>query len=557
MKCFIWGVAAAALCVPVSAMAQGNGANGLQKLMYYRSFVQDAEGCSVSVENGMPVFAPEVAGSAAASCPDAFAWVQFVEAISGLNAGADTPVPFWNWGLDQTVWVDEPLALCTEPGQTGCCDPNAAIDPAGDMPANCPVFRGDYDDPGPLPAQPNGTPSEGVFSHSGLRLADTIDPGRLLRDMELELVFRNKPFVDYVYRHDLYSKEGMGARNRAQNDALSSGDVAGAHRLEVRFPTDAVMVKADFLHQDIMLAAELIQEEDADGNRLDPPNNPDYPYITVNIQNDAEGSVNGMYYLLAMTNASKDLPVWHWYAMEHVANQGRCDYIGCNDSFGYAATDEDEEGAIFGTTYIPPKTVLNDDLKTPPEESNPNSPLFVAGETYLPEFTGEEITPELAALFEALGIGTGETDAENLTTGDPAWMNYRLKGTQTDFVTPAGVPTGMGATITEGGFVNSASCTTCHSQSSVDANGNSGIQGVGSDWTPNLLGYDRVMMGAPQMGWFFNNGGPTVNATQVDFVWGILGAQCVNKVITETGGTETVASTCESYPDAPTIVPAN
>ncbi|SEO02650.1 hypothetical protein [Palleronia pelagia] len=550
--------ACAAISLPAVCLAQEAPANGLQKLMYYRSFLQDSQDCAVTVESGRPSFSEAVSGSAAATCPDAFAWVQFLEAIAGLNAGTAEPVPFWNWGVDQTVWMNEPLPLCTEANQTDCCDPNAQIDPSGPMPEHCPVFRGDYYDPGPLPAQPHGAPSGNTLSHSGLRLADEIDPGRLLRDMELEWVFRNKPFVDYTYRNDLYNKEGLGARNQAQNDALSSGDIARAHALEVRYPTDAVIVKVDLLHQDVMLATGLIQGEDADGNPVEPPNNPEFPYLTVDVQNPAEGSVNGLYYVLAMTNASKDLPIWHWYAIEHVANLGRCDYIGCNDSFGYAAGTESESGAVFGSTYIPPMTVLNNNLATQPDEPDPNSPLFVTGKVYLPEMTGESMTPELEALFDALDIGTAEADAnpDVLAPQDPAWRNYRLKGTQTTFVTPTGIPTGTGATITEGGFVNSASCTSCHSQASVDETGNSGMQGVGSDWTPNLLGFDRIVMGAPSMAWFYSNGGPSVEATQVDFIWGILGAQCVEKVITEVGGKETVVPSCKSYPTSPTIISA-
>ena len=32
------------------------------------------------------------------------------------------------------------------------------------------------------------------------------------------------------------------------------------------------------------------------------------------------------------------LPNWHWYAFEHVNNLGRCDFTGCNDSYGFKKT---------------------------------------------------------------------------------------------------------------------------------------------------------------------------------------------------------------------------
>jgi len=50
-------------------------------------------------------------------------------------------------------------------------------------------------------------------------------------------------------------------------------------------------------------------------------------------------------------------------------------------------------------------------------------------------------------------------------------MNYRMKGTQAASYHATGLSTGMGASITEGGFVNSAFCMPCHAQASVNANG--------------------------------------------------------------------------------------
>jgi hypothetical protein len=530
---------AALLFAPTIAAAESDvKVNSLQSLMFYRSFVQDNSNCSLAVFEGKVVFSGAGVSSAAANCPDAFAWSQFAESISQ---------EWWNWGIDQTVWPAQPLPLCTaDSAQTNCCNPNAPIVAAGSAPTQCPVFRADYETPSPLPAQPtHGTPSSSVINHRGLQTGTINSPARLLRDLELEIVFRNKAMVDYIYRNDLYSREGMGARNQAQNTAMGKGDIAKAHSLEVRFPIDAIMAKADFLHQQILLDQGLIQTHDNAGNALNPPNNPDYPYITVRVGgNPANGDVPGLYYLLAMTNASKDLPIWHWYAIEHVANPARCDYIGCNDSFGYVADGTVQAGADFGTHYIPPHMVLNDD------RSSDNDPLFDPGKVYLPAETGEEITSGLKALFAGLSIGTADKDLDpdSISVTDPAWYNYRLKGTQSAFTTSGGVPTGTGASITEGGFVNSASCASCHSQASVNANGSAGMQGVGGTWRPNLEGYGQVEMGSPDANWFYSNTSPpTITATQIDFVWGILNASC------QVPG-KTPSSPCVSYPDQPTII---
>lgn len=533
-------LAGAALLVSAwFGVAYAQDPSGLQQTMFYRSFIQDDPSCSVVAQGGQAVFQGPTAASAAVSCPDAFAWAQFAEAIAG---------EWWNWGLDQTVWPGTPLPLCSATVTSNCCNPDAAIDPDSAPNTSCPVFRGDYTTPSPLPAVLNGTPAGGVLNHGGLVLPDEIDPGRLLRDLELELVFRNKAMTDYIYRNDLYSKEGLGSRNRAQNTAIQAGNIAAAHKLEVRFPVDAVMVKADFLHQQILLDQGLITDTDGNGNPIDPPNNPDYPYLTVYLEGDgSQGSVPGWYYMLAMTNASKDVPIWHWYAMEHVANRGRCDYIGCNDSFGYAANGTAQAGADFGATYIPPMIELNDD------KTSGNEPLFVTGKVYDPTMTGEAITPGLAALLQGLGVAVSPVDRDPgvITVDDPAWLNYRLKGTQSSFVTAGGVPTGTGATITEGGFVNSASCATCHSQASVNADGSAGMQGVGSTWRPNLLGFNQVEMGSPDMAWFYNfsGGAPNVAATQIDFIWGIFNAACQAPAGSH--------GTCTTYPDAPNTGYAN
>lgn len=531
---------AALLAAGLFAPAVSAQGNAIDQAMFYRSFVQDSPSCSVSVENGVPVFGDAVAGSPASTCPDTFAWVKFTEAIRN---------EFWEWGTDQTTWPNAPLPICTTEGQTNCCDISELSDPSSTVPTSCPINRADYPGQSPLQATPNGVPSGVVLNHRGvLTDVEAQDPGRLLRDTELEIVFRNAAMVEYIFSNDLYSKEGLGARARAANAALSEGDIGKAHSLEVRFPNDAVMVKADFIHQDIMIARGLIP---AEGDGDNPPNDPLYPYLTVKFEGpvieNADGTSydpSGYYYLLAMTNASKDLPGWHWYAMEHVNNLGRCDFIGCNDSFGFAVTPTDGAGN-FGSTFIPPITGLENDQKQEASQSgNPNDTIFVTGERYCPiivtaddagppcgTVTGEAMTGDLAALLRGMGIGQADKDPNPaaISADDPAWKNYRLKGTQTRFTTLSGVPTGMGATITEGGFVNSASCMTCHSQASVDENGNSGVQGVGADWRLNLAGFSQVQMGAPDADWFYNGGsGPSYSAIQIDFIWGILGAACQN-----------------------------
>lgn len=47
------------------------------------------------------------------------------------------------------------------------------------------------------------------------------------------------------------------------------------------------------------------------------------------------------------------------------------------------------------------------------------------------------------------------------------WQNYRLRGTQTEFVTAVGRPTILGNTQIEGSFQGTSSCITCHSRATI------------------------------------------------------------------------------------------
>lgn len=79
-------------------------------------------------------------------------------------------------------------------------------------------------------------------------------------------------------------------------------------------------------------------------------------------------------------------------------------------------------------------------------------------------------------------------DPERPDIKDPAWKSYRLKGTQTQFTNFDGYPTILGSSINEGGFVNSASCISCHVQASVNADGGIGAPGVGASGRLNNFG---------------------------------------------------------------------
>jgi hypothetical protein len=186
------------------------------------------------------------------------------------------------------------------------------------------------------------------------------------------------------------------------------------------------------------------------------------------------------YALVAMHVISKEVPNWTWATFEHKDNLGRCDFIGCHDKFGAVVQDIDAHKAPGGQ-YDPCVK-----------------------------------TPALKKLFADAGL-------------PPLWENYCLKGSQVDFVTATGVPTHLGNSVTEDGFVDTSSCMTCHSRAAVNAKGlrttdagflDPPLPAVCPDGPDNSCSPN----GAPDPTWFWNDPSqpnPSMLALQTDFIWSI------------------------------------
>jgi hypothetical protein len=173
------------------------------------------------------------------------------------------------------------------------------------------------------------------------------------------------------------------------------------------------------------------------------------------------------YALVSMHIISKLVPNWTWATFEHRLNKGRCDVMGCRDDFGAVRQLE------------PAKTPLGG------------------------AYPACEKTSGVKQIFASANL-------------EALWENYCLKGSQTDFVTTTGIPTLLGNSVTEKGFVSSSSCLTCHSRASVTSTG-ADAQGAGfvGKASPN---------GVPSPAWFWNNPGKasqSLKALQTDFVWAI------------------------------------
>lgn len=445
---------------------------------------------------------------------------------------------FWDqWANDETVWVKNPKPLCATDGATDCCFVNADATPqvgyrdangdvrepddVGGPGAFCPYIPGDWG--GALETTfAGGKPGN---SHNSTFLR-TLDPARVARQGQVEVVYRNDSFVRYTTEQELYSRPGL-----AKLFARIAGEAEHArpHRpmgQGVVYPSDAIMFKVAWIDEETMLALGYVSDHDKDA--ATPPQNPDRPYITQKIRassDDGKTYHERIYYLASVAASSKALPDWHWFAFEHADNLGRCDFTGCNDSFGVLhqvtvdAPLQPENGQTLTTTFesnfIAPHT-KDDSL-------NDNEAIFDLAKTYPPG----DMTKALADLFAGMGIGTGDAavDPEHPKATDPAWKSYRLKGTQTRYVNRDGMATILGSSINEGGFVNTASCISCHVQASVKADGGNGVPGVGATGRLNNFGIGTVISGPPQVGDFYDRGTTNQRAVQTDFVWGILFAQ--------------------------------
>jgi hypothetical protein len=493
--------------------------NAIDLALYFNSAAQDDDGCTLQLGAAGSFRFGEGVTNPAMTCPDAFAWKLFVEALRD---------EFWvNWAADAYTWPALPLPLCSAelPAETPCCRPgsltNPGYDNAQDPATNCPYFPGDHVAAGAEPITPQGQPLSkahaNAFSLAASALAD--DPGRVIRQEMSELVYRNKPMFDYVFANDLYHTDGL-SRLFAHNSQAMAGQAPYRPRntpgalATVEFPVQAVMIKSNWLSA---------AQAEAIGLTDDPAN----PYITMEIDaavldNDAPDDqfAPGLYYLVSMHISSKDIPNWVWATFEHVNNPGRCDYTGCNDSFGYASPDAVGEG--FYTNFTAPH-VITDGLVIA-------SPIFATGEAY----ADGARNPALQAVFDGMGIGrTAQADPARPDPASRGWLSYRLKGSQVNFTDAIGRATLVGNSITEGGFVATSSCMSCHARAAVNAEGRAPLGVFLAELSE--VGYPQSASGAPDPDWYYSSSNhPSLLALQTDFVWGFLAANPITTTVSTT-----------------------
>ena len=378
--------------------------------------------------------------------PDQFAWELFTYLNHKASIqGTTSDDNFTNNAIWET-WADDPLTFPDSP------DPNSPPQ---------------WPDQNP-PAKQLRLRSKVERSQSG---SDFIqfqgNEECTIENAPCEEVRRNKPTFDYIIQNNLWYTQGLEkAFTNAQN-ALSNGEPVQDF---IKLPIDSIEVKGDWVPISEGQKSQFHWNYDAKGD---------------------------LYGLIAMHISSKALPNWFWATFEWVGNYGRCDYIGCHDSFG-----------------VCPHTV------EPKQQIN---------QPYPPG----KLTPQLLALFEKKGL-TGEWSKE--------WQNYRLKGSQFDFTDSTGQPLLLGNSITEQGFVPTASCITCHSRAAVTSKGKDSyplagfrpsLPGVGEPRSEKEVGLAEIKFpsgplnqsynGTPDPNWFYRytTSKAMLDNLQMDFVWAI------------------------------------
>jgi hypothetical protein len=308
---------------------------------------------------------------------DAFIWRLFTEFTAPASISAPSPVVFETWASDDNTFSTRPH--WPEPGEPMRLHASvlAATKALNFGAAGFSLQSSTID----VPCKAPPGAAVGGFPGGGSPLPCIA-----------EQVQRNRPLFDYLVNNKLNTQAGLAA--------------AYAKSFKVDVPPQAIAVKGDWIPLPNLLQWVPQLGDIAAIKKL---------YYTVTI-NSIE------YALVAMHVSSRQNPNWVWGTLEHEMNPGRCDAIGCFDSFGSQIPAVPPNRTAVNTQYGPcPKT-----------------------------------QPLKALMAKA-----------NLS---PVWEHYCLKSTEVDFTAADGTPYVLGNSVIEGvvgnGTTAASSCITCHAYAS-------------------------------------------------------------------------------------------
>lgn len=531
----------------------------IDRVLYFDADIRDAEFCELSVDaNGRVQFGKNVTNPAM-TCPDTFSWFLFANVVAE---------EFWTrWANEVQNWPEKPWPLCSSATATQCCDP----DRTDNNPDHCPLFPGQRFTDKLAKAQPLltnanagqkqkseknaveqflqqhaelvrvGAPrgkgarpavspedADGVKNCTDAQI-DSVLPsnpqsiGRVLRQTNNELTIRNYAFHRYLFANDLYNANGVltifgrNDQNQQQNAPFHLANQSAkakrpAQLATLDFPPDAIMIKSNWVSSRLVNAIKkrYPKADVAFGAEEDYIRHPMKTLISVK---GGQCVLADSHYLMAFHVSSKDIPQWVWTTFEHKNNPGRCDYTGCNDSFGFLAQDPSGQA----TNFILPNQ-QSDQLA--------QSSIVFNNDKQYPDGIESE---GLKKLLAARGIATQPHSGAFANPSDGAWRNYRLKGSQVEFTDHQGRPTRLGNSITEAGFLTHSSCIGCHARAGVAP-----AKGGGATFLPlgvfeplmSEFGYEQSHGGVPNHAWFYNDSPAFgLEVLQTDFIWGFLNAQ--------------------------------
>ncbi|WP_135506715.1 hypothetical protein [Roseovarius aestuariivivens] len=243
-------------------------------------------------------------------------------------------------------------------------------------------------------------------------------------------------------------------RNRPQWDFITGngyntgpGRAAAFDKVNIQMPTTAISVKGDWTPvKDLMAWLPDLESEEQ---------------VRALYYTDVSGGTE--YALLSLHVSTKQNPNWVWGSFEHEMNPGRCDFIGCADSFG---------------AVVP---------MVEPNRADMNGGYGTC-----------EKTDAVLALFEEAGL-------------DEVWQHYCMKGTMTDYTAEDGTPYVLGNSVIEGitgnGTVAASSCIACHVYASFDSSG------YVAPAAGNMLPYNPTGRPLEQ---------PLLGSNKFDFMWGVI-----------------------------------
>jgi hypothetical protein len=375
------------------------------------------DGAAQTVNVAQPAQPGPVDGTSENS--DAFIWRLFTEFVAPASLSQPTPVFFETWASDDDTFSTTPhwpepgtpmklhasllATLKTQP----TVEPDAmarllaSIDVPCKAPGNAAV--------GAFPTKGNPTPCIG------------------------EQTKRNRAQFDYIVKNNLNTKAGLAA--------------AFAKGLKVEMPPESIAIKGDWVPLTDLL--QWVPE------LRDITNIKKLYYTTV--------SSSVEYALVAMHVSSRQNPNWVWGTFEHQMNPGRCDFIGCFDSFGSTIPSVPPNHAAINTQYgACPKT------------------------------------PALKALMSKAGVS-------------PVWENYCLKSTEVDYTAADGTPYVLGNSVIEGivgnGTIAASSCIACHVYASFNKDGKV------SDAARAMLPFNPTGRPIPSV---------LADSAQFAFMWGVI-----------------------------------